>query len=113
MSRIVSATCVVLLTLLPFGTSHVSASEDSSTTTIPTTESTYVYDLENEPGECIGFLPKPGCGKKPEQAGDRGGSLQYITFAIMLGGLGVIGTIIGRNIVKRDREIAERISEDQ
>jgi hypothetical protein len=38
--------------------------------------------------------------------------LQYITFAVMLGGLGVIGTVIGRNIVKRDREIAERISED-
>ena len=113
MPRIVSTTCVVLLTLLPFGSSQVLASEESPTTTIPSTESTYVYDLENEPGECIGFLPKPGCGKKPEQAGDRGGSLQYITFAVMLGGLGVIGTVIGRNIVKRDRELAERISEDK
>lgn len=113
MPRIVSTTCVVLLTLFPLGTSRVMASEDSSTTTIPSTESTYVYDLENEPGECIGFLPKPGCGKEPTQAGDRGGSLQYITFGIMLGGLGVIGTVIGRNIVKRDRELAERISKDQ
>ena len=112
MPRIVTATCVVLLTFLPLGTSRVMASENT-TTTIPSTESTYVYDLEKEPGECIGFLPKPGCGKKPEQAGDRGGSLQYITFGIMLGGLGVIGTVIGRNIVKRDREIAERISKDQ
>ncbi len=100
MPRIVSTTCVVLLTLLPLGTSRVMASENT-TTTIPSTESTYVYDLENEPGECIGFLPKPGCGKKPTQAGDRGGSLQYITFGIMIAGLGVIGAVIGRNIVKR------------
>jgi hypothetical protein len=112
MPRIVATACAVLLTVLPFGASGALATENTSTT-LPVTDSTYVYDLENEPGECIGFLPRPGCGKKPEQAGDRGGSLQYITFGIMLAGLGVIGVVIGRNIVKRDREIAESISEEK
>ena len=55
---------------------------------------TGVYDLEKDPDDCIGFLPKPGCGKAPEQAGDRGGALQYSVFALMLGGLGIIGTVV-------------------
>jgi hypothetical protein len=72
-----------------------------------------VYDLENEPSNCIGFLPKPGCGKKPQQAGDRGGSLQYLTFGIMILGVGTIGTVLVRNVIKRDRAIAERLKGSQ
>jgi hypothetical protein len=72
-----------------------------------------VYDLENEPSNCIGFLPKPGCGKKPQQAGDRGGSLQYLTFGIMILGVGTIGTVLVRNVIKRDRAIAERLKDSQ
>jgi hypothetical protein len=72
-----------------------------------------VYDLENEPSNCIGFLPKPGCGKKPQQAGDRGGSLQYLTFGFMILGVGTIGTVLVRNVIKRDRAIAERLKGSQ
>jgi hypothetical protein len=72
-----------------------------------------VYDLENEPSNCIGFLPKPGCGKKPQQAGDRGGSLQYLTFGIMILGVGTIGTVLVRNVIKRDRAIAEQLKDSQ
>jgi hypothetical protein len=72
-----------------------------------------VYDLENEPSNCIGFLPKPGCGKKPQQAGDRGGSLQYLTFGFMSLGVGTIGTVLVRNVIKRDRAIAERLKGSQ
>ena len=68
-----------------------------------TEDTVYYYDLEKDPSECIGFLPKPGCGKEPEGAGDRGGALQYTVFAVMLGGIGVIATVIGRNVVRRDR----------
>jgi hypothetical protein len=76
---------------------------DTQDDTEITDDTVYYYDLENDPSECIGFLPKPGCGKEPEDAGERGGALQYTTFAVMLGALGLIGTVIGRNIVRRDR----------
>lgn len=56
-----------------------------------------VYDLENTPSECIGFLPKPNCGKKPQDAGERGGTLQYIVFGTMMLGLGVIAIGIMRS----------------
>jgi hypothetical protein len=110
--RIVSAVCVVVLTVSPFAVSSVAAyDKDASVdTTIPVTDNTGVYDLEKDPDDCIGFLPKPGCGKEPEQAGDRGGALQYAVFALMLGGLGVIGTVLVRNVMRRDRAIAEQMT---
>ena len=73
----------------------------TSTTSLPGTPG--VYDLENEPSECIGFLPKPGCGKAPEDAGERGGALQYAVFAIMIAGLCVVGFGITRTVRKQKR----------
>ena len=73
----------------------------TSTTSLPATPG--VYDLENEPSECIGFLPKPGCGKAPEDAGERGGALQYTVFAIMIAGLCVVGFGITRTVRKQKR----------
>jgi hypothetical protein len=51
-------------------------------------------DLEADPSTCIGLLPKPGCGREPVDAGDRGGPLQVATFAVMLLGLAIIGARI-------------------
>lgn len=76
---------------------------DTQDDTEVTDDTVYYYDLEKDPSECIGFLPKPGCGKEPEDAGERGGALQYTTFAVMIGALGTIGTVITRNVIKRDR----------
>ena len=113
MPRFASLACAVLLTVAPFGASAVHA-VDSVDTTIPTSpDSTFVYDLEKEPSDCIGFLPKPGCGKKPEQSGDRGGSLQYLTFLVMLLGVGTVATVLIRNVVKRDRAIAAQMKKDE
>ena len=53
--------------------------------------------------DCIGLYPKPGCGTEPVLSGDRGGSMQYATFGIMITALIVIGVRIVRSIVKRDR----------
>jgi hypothetical protein len=53
--------------------------------------------------DCIGLYPKPGCGTEPVLSGDRGGSMQYATFGIMITALVVIGVRISRSIVKRDR----------
>lgn len=113
MPRLASLACAVLLTTAPFGTA-VAHATDSTDTTIPSSpDSTFVYNLENEPSQCIGFLPKPGCGKAPEQAGDRGGSLQVLTFLIMLAGVGVIATVLIRNVIKRDRAIADQMAKDE
>lgn len=113
MPRLASLACAVLLTTAPFGAA-VAHATDSTDTTIPASpDSTFVYNLENEPSQCIGFLPKPGCGKAPEQAGDRGGSLQILTFLIMLSGVGVIATVLIRNVIKRDRAIAAQMAKDE
>jgi hypothetical protein len=66
------------------------------------------YNLENEPSQCIGLLPKPGCGSEPEQAGDRGGGLQYAVFALIIAGLAIIFTVVFRRVIRGDRAKAER-----
>ena len=53
--------------------------------------------------DCIGLYPKPGCGTEAVLSGDRGGSMQYATFGIMITALVVIGVRIARSIAKRDR----------
>lgn len=113
MPRLAVSACAVLLTVAPFGLSVAQAADATDTTIPQSPDSTYVYDLEKEPSDCIGFLPKPGCGKKPQQAGDRGGSLQYLTFGIMILGVGTVGTVLARNVMKRDREIAERLKDSE
>jgi len=113
MPRFAPIACAALLAVAPFGVSAVHAA-DSVDTTVPTSpDSTFVYDLDKEPSDCIGFLPKPGCGKKPQQAGDRGGSLQYLTFIVMLAGVGIVGTVLVRNVIKRDRAMAEKMAKDE
>ena len=107
--RFVASTLIT--TIFLFANSAPSASaktwplhDDHNTTTTTSLPGTPgVYDLENEPSECIGFLPKPGCGKAPEDAGERGGALQYTVFAIMIAGLCVVGFGITRTVRKQKR----------
>jgi hypothetical protein len=137
MPRFASLACAVLLTTAPFGAAVAHAADSTGTTvltapdatfvtdtavssnSVPTADSTvitdpnFAYDLQNDPSECINSNPRPNCGKKPQQAGDRGGSLQYLTFIIMLVGVGVIATVLIRNVVKRDRAIAARMAEQE
>ncbi|MGA1361453.1 MAG: hypothetical protein ACO36A_00870 [Ilumatobacteraceae bacterium] len=70
----------------------------------PTT--TIAWRIERDPSECIGFLPKPDCGYAPQDAGERGGALQVTLFFVMIGAVGVIGSVVVRNVVRRDRAIA-------
>ncbi len=113
MSRTRAIICASVITLAPFGIATANAAGTTDTTLPPAPDSTYVYDLDREPDDCIGFLPRPGCGKKPEQAGDRGGSLQYLTFGFMIVGLATIGTVLVRNVMKRDRAMSEAIKEPE
>jgi hypothetical protein len=66
------------------------------------------YDLIRPPSECIGFLPLPDCGKPPTDAGERGGTLQYVTFGVILAALGFIFTVVFRNVVRSDRSKAQQ-----
>lgn len=59
--------------------------------------------MEREPSECIGFLPKPGCGHAPADAGERGGALQGALFVVLMGALGTVLAVIAVNTVRRDR----------
>jgi hypothetical protein len=116
MPRIAPITCAVLLTLAPFGISAVHAVDvptDSTVATAEVTDTTYVYDLVNDPSECINSNPRPDCGKKPQSSGDRGGWMQYTVFLIMLAGVGVVGSVLIRNVIRRDRAIAERMSQNE
>ncbi|MBJ7491404.1 MAG: hypothetical protein JHC59_08715, partial [Ilumatobacteraceae bacterium] len=54
MPRIAPITCAVLLTLAPFGLSSVHAADaptDSTVVSAEVTDTTYVYDLVNDPSE--------------------------------------------------------------
>lgn len=105
MPRRLSVICVVVGLGFTAWTAGIAT---GSATTVPedsSPDTTFVYDLENEPSQCIGFLPRPGCGKEPQQAGDRGGALQYAVFGVLMAGLGIIGTVVVRNVIRRDRAV--------
>lgn len=102
----------LLFSVTPFGVTSVHAADSdtpSVETVVTTTVPEYNYDLENEPSACLNSNPRPNCGRKPELSGDRGGWMQYAVFGVMLGALGVIGTVLVRNVIKRDRAIAEQL----
>jgi len=84
---------------------RITDSSDSATTST----SVYVYPLEGDVDECIGLLPKPGCGYEPTQAGDRGGALQFAIFGLIIVGVVVMFTVVFRNVLRRDKERAKRV----
>jgi hypothetical protein len=71
-----------------------------------TSSTLYGWDMDRDPSECIGLLQKPGCGTKPTDAGERGGSLQIATFGVILLGLAIIFTVVVRNVLRADRRKA-------
>jgi hypothetical protein len=68
------------------GTASATAPPDPSTTAPVQTSPA----LERDLSECISAVPKPGCGYQPQQAGDRGGWLQWSLFGLMIVGLAFI-----------------------
>ncbi|MFM7093495.1 MAG: hypothetical protein ACKOYL_02905 [Actinomycetota bacterium] len=76
-----------------------------------TSSTLYGWDIERDPSECIGLLQKPGCGTKPTDAGERGGSLQLATFAVLIVGLAIIFTVVFRNVLRADRRKAAEVTD--
>lgn len=113
MPRFASLTCAVLLTVAPFGAT-VARAESSTDTTVPvveTSDTTPYNNLQNEPALCVNSNPRPDCGMKPQASGDRGGWMQYTVFGVMIAALGVIGTVLARNVIKRDRALAQQVAD--
>jgi hypothetical protein len=48
-------------------------------------------------------IVKPNCGVKPEQAGDRGGALQYTVWGFLVAGLAVVFTVVFRSAARTNR----------
>ena len=103
-------TILALVAVSLFGTAAAGGVAASAQSPDPSTDVTTVdgYDLVRPPSECIGFLPKPDCGREPVDAGERGGTLQYVTFGVILAGLAFIFTVVFRNVVRSDRAKAEQ-----
>lgn len=116
MPRFRTYALTLLFFVAPFGVTAVHAADSGSSgvvTAVTTTVPTYNYDLENDPSACLNSNPRPNCGKKPQLSGDRGGWMQYTVFGVMIAALGVIGTVLVRNVIKRDRAIAEQLSKTE
>lgn len=92
-------------------TSGNSADTTTDTTLQPTVTSIYTYNLPGNISDCVGLYPKPGCGTEPVLSGDRGGVMQYVTFATLIAGLTVIMSVIARSVIKTDRAKAQKVSQ--
>ncbi len=88
-----------------------SADATTDPTLQPTATSIYTYNLPYNVSDCVGLLQKPGCGTEPVLSGDRGGVMQYATFAVLIAGLTVIMTVIARSVIRTDRAKAQQISQ--
>lgn len=76
------------------------ASVSATVPPAPIEENVYL-DLERGVNECISALPKPGCGREPVDAGDRGGWQQFLVFGVLMTAMAGIGTRIVFSVRKR------------
>ena len=82
------------------GENPYQAAERSSATSVATgtgTEENVFLPEEQNLGDCIGLVDKPDCGSK-----EKGGTGTYLTFAVLIAGLGVIFWRISKSIRQRD-----------
>lgn len=77
-----------------------------------TETSIYTYNLPGNVSDCVGLYPKPNCGTEPLLSGDRGGVMQYATLGVIIAGLGIIMTVIARNVMRTDRAKAHQAESD-
>ena len=92
---------VALLVLLFLGLALVapacagdSTAPPETTTTLPSQD---VLDC-SRPG-----VTRPNCGTKPQDAGDRGGWLQYLLWALLVAGLTIVFGVVYRSAKRTER----------
>jgi hypothetical protein len=100
---LIVAVTITCLAAPIFAVSAMTASGYGSDANGTTQTSIYTYNLPGNVGDCVGLYPKPNCGTKPVLSGDRGGIMQYVTFGVIILGLGIIMTVIARSVIRTDR----------
>lgn len=55
-------------------------------------------------------IVKPNCGVKPQQAGDRGGALQYTIWGLLILGLIVVFAVVFRSAARTNRRKAVEVA---
>lgn len=98
---------VATAAIITFAQPVIVHAEDSTNTTADTT-----FDLERDLSDCVNSNPQPNCGRKPTSSGDRGGAMQYATFAAIVVGLSIIFTVVFRNVIRADREKEKNLPEN-
>ena len=111
-TRSLIACALVALSLSVPSLAAATDGDSTDTTVAPAlvTDDTNVWRAENDPSACLNSMPRPDCGFKPQDAGERGGWLQLTVFYVMIAALVLIGTVIFRNVARRDREISARLA---
>jgi hypothetical protein len=79
-----------------YGSATQSATDQQTTPTVPVDD------------DAVGVVPKPNSGRAPEDAGDRGGSLQSLTFFLMCGAILTIGGLAWREGRRKRARLAAR-----
>jgi hypothetical protein len=74
-----------------------SVSLDSGEAPAPATEINVFTPEEANVSSCVGTMERPDCGSK-----EKGGWRMYLTFAVLMSGMGFIGWRIARSIRQRD-----------
>lgn len=73
-----------------------SAPADAAPSATAVEENVFTPDGANV-SSCVGTLERPGCGSK-----EKGGWRMYLTFAVLMSGMGFIGWRIARSVKARD-----------
>jgi hypothetical protein len=82
----VACAVAVLALLVPPGVGPAGAQDEPPSTTSTTSAAP----------ESPGIIPEPGSGSEPEDAGDRGGTLQTVLFALIVMAVLAIGAMVVR-----------------
>jgi hypothetical protein len=95
MRRFMSVLMLVVCTLLA-PSSGAFAQTSTTTTTVAVSD-------DGQVGQTKSVIPRPNSGSAPQQAGDRGGSLQLALFGLLLAALAFIGAVIIRSTMRNSR----------
>lgn len=116
MRRLLLAVITLLALLAPgraFATTPPGSdgTSDGAAGATTTTIDNSFLDTKRELSQCLNnSIDLPDCGIEPKVAGDRGGSLQLITFGVLALGIAFICWRVTRAIRARDAALQSRVS---
>jgi hypothetical protein len=84
----------------PEGLATTTVPQGATDTNRPTAADNPFIPTDVDLSECLGTLPRPGCGSD-----ERGGWRQYLTFAILMLAMALIGWRVFHAAAQRDRAI--------